>query len=1253
MSKESDEHDEYRVLIVNVMKKRNVSEYVRHAKENKIDLLTMNEFSFRETDERDENIYVSESNDAALATFRINDRQKVKKVHVSNHQIVVKLFNPSLMITFWYIPPGQNRHTELVSKLGNQLNRPTRRMIHTGDLNAHSMTTGDKRDDLRGREIVTALAGGHFHLINDYGRPTFRRGQFTSIIDWTMVSTDLKGRVKWELQPSAYGSDHEFVLLTISARKEEQDQQPEQKIKPAAFLKAIKASTIEKNYNRWHIDYNKAVEEAKRAAKRSKKQEEDDGFNHIREEIRRLSKKIKVNDGSETRNREQIKELSTLLNKAVEQSRRNSNYQKRKNATDKNVFRDLVKKTTKTTGCKFVQIGEERLQGTRATDALAEKFFSQERYIKWILPSTLPRDDPPFTHDEVRRTIKSFNKNKAPGRSGVSMALISQWFTQDSEYILGLMNDWFKKGIFPEELKETIVKPILKNLCKSSELSNIRPIALSECLARAYEKLIDKRLMYQVESRKLLSEDQFGYREGRNAIQAAERIMEQRIRNQKGNEMVVQLDVQSAFDSVNHLAIIRAILEMKLPGNLTRIISDYMMNRRITVRLGSSESTRMMTKGVPQGSCLGPHLYVIATNAMLMAVSARMERSKTTRSKITSYADDIIMTVGSTKAQSHIQGKVTEYLDLIAQKLSEIGLKLSTEKTKVMITGKSDPETVRITGKWIGTSEHLKLLGLWFSHDQSFEKHVEETRLQIDDWFARQAGLFSPRSGLSQDLRRKVIIACMHSKALYGAEIWWPKIKTRQKNMVRSMSTKGSRAMVMAPREAGYVATTILSRKLPLDAKCEQRALDHVKLNHENVERTLPSWKLGHPATIKKRSWQATVSTAEEVDLVEAEVKYFTDGSLMKNGEISAVGAAFVRYTAGLEPEVCLMKLDSHCTVFQAEVQAIKATLEDILQRANFLVTYAIFSDSQAALEAITGDGKCTQQVLDCRKWIDEIEKAGTSVKLIHVKAHVGVPGNEQADVQAKRAIIEGDEERLPIPKATIRAKTREEVIKANEEYMEKSISGRTIKQFFSGPSDPQLKKITITADTAELYTGHGKNKQSHYFGYRSQDVKCPCGKVQSVPHLLHDCNLMEDENVKCATSSGIKPQEYFGDWNTLTRHKHFHRYVANRAYSLKKQIENLNHDPIMQEEMYRQLRSLRFNDKEITKGVRTETETTFDWSDKNAKRRRASKSSRVAYSDQGAVNDITEVRLQTEEANQPRLEHEQDTSEGETENEQ
>jgi len=258
--------------------------------------------------------------------------------------------------------------------------------------------------------------------------------------------------------------------------------------------------------------------------------------------------------------------------------------------------------------------------------------------------------------------------------------------------------------------------------------TNFRIVHVSSPLTSLIEQIALYRLEYQLELNRLYSRQQFGFMPNRGRHDLISRVLEIACRHRlkmgsAKNALIkiVSLDISGAFDNVEQGKLAEKLVQYLKPDNIGYWLAQFMLNRQIEVKLGNVRSKpRLVCKGVPQGSALGPILWNFAINDLGIGLSD-IEGSGF---EILKYADDIILVYTGTD-----MGQLQSRLNMIIGKLKEAQLRVNPEKCAYMNAGiGSQPKDgqiaineLRIDNRIIPTVEKLCILGVTITNKLTLE----------------------------------------------------------------------------------------------------------------------------------------------------------------------------------------------------------------------------------------------------------------------------------------------------------------------------------------------------------------------------------------------------------------------------------------------------------------------------------------------------------------------------------------------------
>ena len=340
-----------------------------------------------------------------------------------------------------------------------------------------------------------------------------------------------------------------------------------------------------------------------------------------------------------------------------------------------------------------------------------------------------------------------------------------------------IFNQSLSRGIVNDQWKLSRVTPVFKGGDDASleNPSDYRPISICCHLAKLLEKVVKDQLMNYLTMHSFISSDQSAYLKGHSTITCLHRIIDSFLENINDNDLtgVCMLDITKCFDSINHKLL---IAKLKCYGILdieNSWFQSYLSNRKQSVICNGVYSSFLVNGyGVPQGSVLGPLLFLLFVNDV---VNTPLQKD----SLLNLFADDLIVCT-SGRTVEEIEIKMNRNVSLLSEWYKRNRLKIHPKKTKFMILGSRDqlktisngrPSVPVIThGKnTVYSCDSSKYLGLVLEPSLSWNTHIKELARKLNFQYII---LKSLSSHCSLPLLRKYYNCYVQPRIDYGISIW-------------------------------------------------------------------------------------------------------------------------------------------------------------------------------------------------------------------------------------------------------------------------------------------------------------------------------------------------------------------------------------------------------------------------------------------------------------------------------------------------
>lgn len=383
----------------------------------------------------------------------------------------------------------------------------------------------------------------------------------------------------------------------------------------------------------------------------------------------------------------------------------------------------------------------------------------------------------PVTENEVFKTINSLKNKPTPDLDGISTTVIKYCAPTLVHFLTRQINYSFLTGAFPDELKIAKVVPIYKNKGGLNSITNYRPISILPIFSKIFESIAKHQLTKYLSDNNLLNPSQHGFLPGRNTESAILEFTEE-ISKALDNKVLatgILLDLSKAFDTVNHNILLSKLESIGVRGTALLWFQSYLHNRHQSVAIKTLEpsintitttqsSLRPVTIGVPQGSVLGPLLFLIYINDLPSALNP-------TGSKAVLYADDTNAIFFGPDFET-LEANAQANLDNLVAYFNDNKLAVNSQKTQALnfsIRMDRPRPALHLNEELISYISSSKFLGVHLDEHLNWKEHSRNLRSKLSSVCFTQRIL---SNSCSPHITRISYFAYFHSILSYGIVFW-------------------------------------------------------------------------------------------------------------------------------------------------------------------------------------------------------------------------------------------------------------------------------------------------------------------------------------------------------------------------------------------------------------------------------------------------------------------------------------------------
>lgn len=507
----------------------------------------------------------------------------------------------------------------------------------------------------------------------------------------------------------------------------------------------------------------------------------------------------------------------------------------RNDKAEHNIHTITHKSSTFTNEAKIAELFNEHFTEI-GPNLAAELPSSTKGFEEYITPATSTFNLDQISLRDVELLLKNIKTNKATGLDKIPCRLVKEAAPVISVSLCYIFNNSIRSGVFPGDWKIAKVTPIYKSGPKDN-MNNYRPISVISPIAKVFERIVYNQLYDYLQKNNLLSKHQSGFRSCHSTVTSLlDATMEwyTNMDNSKFNS-VVFLDLSKAFDTVDHSVLLQKLRLYGLSAPTLKWFESYLTDRtQCCFTSGCLSSFKKIKCGVPQGSILGPLLFLIYINDLPHCVQ---------HSKPRMYADDTNITTSGRSLKTVIQ-LTNKDLSNIKQWLLANKLSLNATKTEHMFIGSDDNlnktrnlSQIDIDGHKVKSVKFTKCLGVYIDERLAWDEHVDCMSKKISQAIA---GLKQARPLVSKEVALAIYNSLIQPLFDY-CDVVWDNLTAFQATRLQKLKNRAGRVIT----QQGYdVRSYVIREELGWKVLQETRDYHKVVLVHKALNNLAPPYLL-------------------------------------------------------------------------------------------------------------------------------------------------------------------------------------------------------------------------------------------------------------------------------------------------------------------------------------------------------------------------------------------------------------------------